>query len=161
MAKFKDTDGKEYTVVVRYAEWDNVERETGVDLNGDFLKTWERFEEDPRVFVNVLFHLLKGQHDGNPAAFAERLDGDVLEAARVAVVDAVTDFFPKLKREAAKKMVTKANVFRGEIAAKAMVVMDELAADQTAKLRSASSESFGSVLESLVSETRTAAPSGK
>jgi hypothetical protein len=150
MPSFKDSQGNEYDVRLTVKSWRFVKEKTGVDLAGDFQKSMLTIHSDIAAFTNVLYHLVRDQTDGDEEAFFDRLNGDSLEAAREAVVDAVIDFFPNQNQRAtAKELVTKANVLEGHLTRKARVVMDEKAKRFRDQIDSTSGESLSKLLEDL------------
>jgi hypothetical protein len=97
MASFQDANGKQYTLRLTFADVQQIKAVTGIDITKAFdpkSGETEKLFGDIYAFCNVLYMLCKSQHGGDEASFAETLDGDVLEAARGAVVAAVIDFFP-------------------------------------------------------------------
>jgi hypothetical protein len=114
MNAFKDLRGDEWRPVVTYADVRRVERELGFSLPGMFddgLKGLARLHSDFGLLVGVLWLLCREQiteRGLDEDAFAERLGGDVLEAAAKAVVEGTIGFFPNpAQRDAMRRLVEK------------------------------------------------------
>lgn len=100
MAAFKDTAGNEWRLVLTVGSVADVLRDTGVNLaltaKG---ATWVEaiFGADGKL-ASVLWVLCERQakeRGVEPDAFPYLLDGGTLEAAGMALADAVADFFPR------------------------------------------------------------------
>jgi hypothetical protein len=107
MAKFKDKTGREWTFELTLQEVLDIKR--AYDLNLAELYKPDcpaaRLLTDEETLINVVWDLLKGKDD-QQLAFVRSLDGDVVEAMFLAVLEAVADFFPS-RKAALKEIVDK------------------------------------------------------
>jgi len=61
----------------------------------------DKISNDPCLLVDIIFALCKDQAESkniDSEKFAENIDGDTIEAATVALLEEMTDFFPEAKR---------------------------------------------------------------
>lgn len=156
MASFKLGD-KTYTLRLTYGVRQRILDATGVDLANDFDKVWTLPQSDLTAFCNVVFQWIKTEFGGDEQAFADLVDGDVLETAHEAVVQAVIDFFPKEKRPTLTEIGTKKKEMDRELAATALRVMDREKDELIKKIDEASIESLTTWLGTQASDLKTKA----
>lgn len=119
---FTDARGRSWPLTMNVNTVRRVKAACGVDLldlvtlTGSEVKTdtLDRLADDPCLLVDVLFEIVRpAANDCNvtPEAFADALDGDAIEAATVALLEAVIDFFPSAKRRALKAMLAASRRF--------------------------------------------------
>lgn len=99
MQKFKDALGREWGLRIKLPDIDKM-RSVGCDLDklcdGNGEKFFDAYLSLPlAVKVAAVWELCRGQHDVNEEGFAEGFDGETLEAASIAFMKAVVDFFRK------------------------------------------------------------------
>jgi hypothetical protein len=105
MAKFTDSAGRDWILRLNVDLIESV-RELDVDLADMTSRTFFRLADDPIMLVRVLWRLVAKQAEETavtPADFGEALVGDAIDAASEALLEAITDFFPKRKRELFRK----------------------------------------------------------
>lgn len=109
---FKDRDGREWIVAVTIGSAARVKEATGVNF-GD-IRDGQVFLElgvDPFRFAGVLWTLCEAQaqlRNVTPESFAEALDGDVIDAAMDALVEALILFTRAPMRGAIRKVIAAA-----------------------------------------------------
>jgi hypothetical protein len=119
---FTDARGRSWPLTINVNTVRRVKAACGVDLlslvnlsaEGVTCDLLDRLAGDPCLLVDVLFELVRPSADDlhvSPEAFAEALDGDALEGATVALLEAVIDFFPAAKRKALKAMLDASRRF--------------------------------------------------
>ena len=127
--KFSDKKGREYDCVVTIATAISFKK-LGVDLMGSFDgKLWEQLASDPELFVNVLAESVRSSLQDMKVTeeeFAQSLGGDSLEAASLALRDAIADFSPPLQRGAMKKLILKSDQAQQLAAERMMAAIDDL-----------------------------------
>ena len=107
---FTDTTGHEFCCSVTAGTVIEFRKRLDVNLNsiidGDLL---DRMGTDIELFVNMLWLSVKASAPAGmtDVQFAEVLGGDVLEAARDALLEAIISFFPALARGPLQKMRDK------------------------------------------------------
>ncbi len=122
MASFKDTNGKLWTVLIDAPTIMEVRSATcskpastcrhrqgaecdGLDLAATDGQAWLRMLDNEVLLIETLFVVLTDQAREAGVeykAFARGVTGDVLGFASNALLEAITDFFPKEKRELLK-----------------------------------------------------------
>jgi hypothetical protein len=112
MKSFKDTAGRNWQISVNVESIKRVRAEVdGLDLcaavEGDVIN---RLQNDPILLAGVLYALCKpaaDQQNVTPEQFGEALAGDAIEAATVALLEDLADFFPKTRRAMIRKALEK------------------------------------------------------
>ena len=108
MPSFKDTNGREWSVRLDGPTIRDVRKSCDVDLadNGQF---HERLAQDICLLVDVLWEVCKRHApDGyTDRQFGEAINGDILERASAALLEAALDFFPPKKRSLVSALVSK------------------------------------------------------
>lgn len=129
MKIFKDTKGREWTIVVDVGQIKTVRDLVGVDLHSLFKDEAKRVLSDPILLVDTLYALCRQQCAGRQMSdvdFGQSFDGDVLEAAANALLDAVIDFFPQSRRTILRATVTKSEQLAGQMQADALARIERL-----------------------------------
>lgn len=153
MAKFKDSQGKEWLVEVTHGHVRPLREECGFDLR-DALKEGEgnplagllvRMYADPEQFGKLMWVLCGREAERanlTPEEFAYRFTGEVMEGAAAAVYQAVFEYFPPL-RKAAPKAATAFREMMGQVTDAASKKVDlairEARAEWTSRLSAGSS----------------------
>jgi hypothetical protein len=109
MKKFKDSNGREWSVVLNLAAAKKLKDEIEVDLL-DGGESMQRLASDPYTMVNALWLLCEKQATAasiTDEQFGESLAGDPIDEATTALLEEVVDFFPQGRRKAMKPMLTK------------------------------------------------------
>lgn len=103
MQTFTDATGRQWSMVITVDTVRRVRSLAAVDLmqvvKGKLL---EDLAGDPVLLVDVLFAICKPQADHQqvrPEDFAQGLVGDAIDAASLALVKAIADFFPSPTRK--------------------------------------------------------------
>jgi hypothetical protein len=106
MSRFKDASGNEWELRITVGQLDRL-KAAGLDLDALTAEKAELFSVlmlPRRVLGSVLWILCEKQvRDTDPEKFFGGFDGDTLEAAGRALLDAVLDFFPRLATAPIKK----------------------------------------------------------
>lgn len=139
MAKFRDSEGREWAVSVTIYDARRIKKELGVDLLdhrqvtavcGDIIKA-----------IDVLWLLCESQakeRQISDEAFGRSLGGDAIEAAIDALLGAMTDFFPKRQREILRGLLAKIDQAKEQAAALVEAKLPALDSLITTKLAEAS-----------------------
>lgn len=106
---FTDTEGRRWTLNITIADVRRVRDQLDIDLmelvEGGLL---ERIAGDPVLLVDLLYALCGDDAAAlGDQAFGRSFDGDVIEQAQRAFVEAVIDFFPPAKRETLRRLMSK------------------------------------------------------
>lgn len=112
MATFKSRGGREWAVVVNVDAIRKVRQETGYDLAQIFTSEGMNGLRDVVLLVDVLASLLSGQIEKQGLtleSFGQLFDGETLEAASNALLEASVDFLPLGRREVIRKLWSKAD----------------------------------------------------
>jgi hypothetical protein len=112
MASFKDRHGGEWALVVTVDAIRKVRADTGYDLAAIFTAEGMSRLADPCLLVDVLCALAGGQVAAKQltaAKFGELFDGEALEAASNALLEASIDFLPSGRRDVIRKLWSKAD----------------------------------------------------
>ena len=98
MSRFKDSTGREWSLDLNVGMLGKLRTDAGFELGKS--QTAERLAEtlfaDPETLAKVLWVLVESQADAKqvtPESFACSLDGDALEVATTAILEAIIDFF--------------------------------------------------------------------
>lgn len=114
MPQFKDTQGREWSVVVDVSTVKRVRSVANVNLL-DVLggKLIDRLIADPVVLCDTLYAVCKPQADERGVSdedFGRGLAGDAIEEATSALLEAITDFSPNPRdRAALRGVIAKVN----------------------------------------------------
>lgn len=112
MAKFTDRQGGEWVLTLTVETIRRVRSETGYDLAAVFTAEGMTKLTDPSLLVDVLCSVVGGQLASKqltPKQFGELFDGDSLESAANALLEASVDFLPSGRREVIRKLWSKAD----------------------------------------------------
>lgn len=115
MARFTDSNGDDWLVVITVFHADRCKADVDVNLNDALVgvraggevteeNLITRLDADPGLLVSVLYSLCRDQVDErglSPDDFARRFAGDVINSAFAALVEALLAFFPKPNQRAA------------------------------------------------------------
>ena len=118
MRSFIDSQDRTWILSVTVNTIRRVRDLVGVDLmtliTGDAKGQPEQLEKlaaDPVLLVDTLYAIIKPQADEagvSDQQFGESLDGDVLDCAITALLEATIDFFPKGRQTALTKLLNQA-----------------------------------------------------
>lgn len=114
MAKFADKDGREWNVVFDYGAIKRV-RASDVEFDlatilADEMAGLRRISDDPVLFIEVLAVMCGDQRpDVSGDEFGAAFNGDALESAQRAFMDALLDFCPSQQRAMLKKLLAMSN----------------------------------------------------
>lgn len=119
---FTDSRGRSWPVTININTVRRVKSACGIDLlnlvtlsaDGVATDLLDRLACDTYLLVDVLFELVRPEATANGITaedFAEALDGDALEDATNALLEAVIDFFPGAKRRALRAMLAASRRF--------------------------------------------------
>lgn len=130
MAKFTDSAGREWIVSVTVGAIKRAREYADFDLLAATEKPalMEKLASDPCLLVNVIYAVCQRQAETagvTDEQFGEALVGDFIEAASVALLQALTDFFPGPKRRLLQKAVEKLAELTALREHKAMQVLDD------------------------------------
>jgi hypothetical protein len=106
---FCDNANRKWSLAINTATIKRVKEIMGVNLL-DVVggKLMDKIASDPALFADILFVLVKPQADAlgvSDVDFGEALAGDEIEAASMALIQALVDFFPKGRREVLGKAI--------------------------------------------------------
>jgi len=128
MAKFKDNKGNEWIVPVNSTTVKRVRDVLDIDLVDLNQTTINRLIEDTVLLVDVLWVLCERQAKSKKVSeegFAERLVGDPIDAAVDALLEAIANFFPALRRSLLLKANEKVKTIRQKGADLAFAKIDD------------------------------------
>ncbi len=113
MPHFTDTAGHRWNLALSVGTVKRVRELSGVDLLTilDKPQALVDLASDPVRFVDVLFIVIKPQADQIgicDEAFGESLDGETVEAATDAFLEALVDFFPGARKTTLKRVLDRA-----------------------------------------------------
>ena len=161
MVQFRDAKGDVWNVVVNGGTvkraLDLLKVDIGDPLAGK-LPTLTRFDTDIAFKVDLLFVVCLPEADGRGVSdveFAERLEGDALYAASEAFLEALADFFQKLRRTHVVRAIERQReiVVRGVEMADRTIASNEFGQRIDSELE-ALGESFASLLQSPASDPK-------
>lgn len=129
MSVFKDLNGREWRIRLTGPRLQNVRESTGIALATPSGEGAVAATADGEVLTRVLWLLCGDQEPVfTPDQFAEAVaDGEVFEAARVALQESIVDFTPPSQRPMLLKVL---ETERREQAARTEVVMEKLNGDE-------------------------------
>ena len=153
---FKDSMGREWSVVIDVWQLKLVRERTGFELGKLLANKMELlntlFDDGGVQFVNVLYVLCEDQAKKvsvTDEQFGRSLGGDSLEAAFGAFWDAYLDFCPSQRREPLRKLAEKEQELRAAATIQAMKEVEAINVDETlARLTKTWNGSAGSSPES-------------
>jgi len=129
--QFSDTTGAAYECRVTVATYLQLKTELQVDLNdigkGDLL---DRLSQDVQLLVDVVWLIAKPPDGVTKDAFLAALDGETLEAAFHAVLDAIIDFFPPAKRGPLRNLMEKIRKVETIVNERAMLAVEKIQPEQ-------------------------------
>lgn len=128
MQTFKDTEGRNWTVVVNVQAVKRVKALLDIDLlemiEGKLL---DRFIASPILLCDVIYALCKPQADAagvKDEDFGRAMAGDAIDAATAAFLQAVVDFFPSSRRAVLQKALAKVQKLEAMALDAAAAVLD-------------------------------------
>lgn len=109
MKTFTDNAGRIWTIAINVA---TIQRVRASPLKLDLLDMTlvPRLLEDPVLIVNVVYVLCQIEANGRNITdedFGRAMAGDAIEAATIAFLEDLTDFFPKGRREMLRRTLNK------------------------------------------------------
>ena len=111
MAKFKDTQSREWTITLTDASAIMEIRKSDSEfLKGEPAHTFARLENDPFLLCQVIYVLCLKQIQERGLSeedFYLGIIGDSIEVASDALIEAIVDFFPRGKRELLNALASK------------------------------------------------------
>ena len=116
MHKFKDCEGREWSLQVNVAAARELRDRLDIDLL-DGGQSLQKLADDPYTAANVLYVLCERQAKAREISdeqFGEALAGDSFEDATTALLEEVIDFFPRRQREAMKKILATLATVKGK-----------------------------------------------
>lgn len=138
MPKFRDSEGREWSVSVTIYDWRRIKKELGIDLLDH--QHIVRLRNDVMSEVDVLWMLCELQAKEKQItdeAFGRSLGGDAIEEAHSALDEAMIDFFPKRQRETLRGLLAKMNQARDRAASMVEAKLPALDVLMEAKLAEA------------------------
>jgi hypothetical protein len=110
--KFATLDGVEWTFRITYGSVKSVLDQTGFKLTDLFFdqKASEEVTGDGFRMLEIIYAALKPQADEKGISidrFLAAVDGDVLERASLALLEALTDFFPHPRRTIVRRALDR------------------------------------------------------
>jgi hypothetical protein len=108
MKIFKDSEGREWIIKVTPNSIDRVQELAGVDLLGSDMLG--KIMTDPLTLCRILVALCRPEMETRGITeeqFAEGFCGDVIEEAATALIEDISSFFPKGRRELMLKAAEK------------------------------------------------------
>jgi len=123
MATFKDGSGREWEIVFDAKKLHHIRTECEVDLTAQDGKDFERIADDPYLFFNLLWFILKTQaskYELDEDAFAAVIVGETTDTAAACLLKAITDFFSPSKSNLLKAITEENAALRELATAKAM-----------------------------------------
>lgn len=97
MAKFKDVEGREWTIELDGLLLDSVQQETGIDIADLSAGGLFKLDQHAPTLVKVLAVLCgdeRSKRNMSGRDFSRGIRGDVLQAASAAVLESAKNFFP-------------------------------------------------------------------
>lgn len=150
MQSFKDTSGREFLISINPLVVERVKAKTGFDLMAIFDPAEiAKISARPVLLVEVIHELVKTQLTCSLDDWANDWDSDTVNAATLALMKAVVDFFPKEARASLAKAIDRVSqVVTGvrttaiaEFDAKLETEIDKLTGSLSATASAESSES--------------------
>lgn len=152
MKPFKDNEGRTWSVSVTVSAIKRVRDLLGVDLlkvtEGTLL---QELAGDPVLLVDVVFALCKPEADKrgiSDVEFGEAMAGDAIDAATVAVLEDLVDFFRSGPRARLRKALAKMEKIEAMALARADRVLDS---DQLERRVEASLDAMDRTMETNLS----------
>jgi hypothetical protein len=129
MRQFKDEKGRPWTISVNVGTVKKVRGLAGIDLlDVQSGSMFQQLAEDPVKLGDVLWVLCQEEAEERKVGeldFAAALAGDSLSSATEALLEEVTDFFPKPQRELLRKALSRAKASQERSMAKASEMVDK------------------------------------
>ena len=146
MKSFKDKDGKSWIIEVNVRQVRKIRALLNIDLanmiqfdaaNGKpNTELLDRLSNDPCLLVDVIYALCKDQADTlniTDEQFGENMNGDTVEAATVALLEEMIDFFPEAKRRVLRVILNQAEALTRQMQETAAAVLENPEFQETLK----------------------------
>lgn len=136
MKTFTDNAGRTWTVALNVTALKRVKSLCGVDLLdavNDGGKLLERLASDPVTLCDLIFAVCKEQSEAKNVTdtdFGSAMAGDPIEAATVALLEELVDFFPKGKREVLRRALQKMRAYEEKFLKAAHLKLDDPKMDE-------------------------------
>lgn len=138
MAKFSDASGRDWTFSITVDSAKTIRDDVGLDIMS--IKDVDQFAEivggDSWAVLDAVALLCEPsfeRHGVTAKTFFESLDGDAVESAVKAFVEAVIDFFPQRRREALKTLLAKFEAIEAAAVKRLKTEIETADADQLAE----------------------------
>lgn len=108
MRKFKDSEGREWSIAVNIGAAKRLKDQTQIDLLDP--ASLQRLSDSPYDVANAIYVLCEAQAKATAISeeqFGAGLSGDAIEEATDALMLEIVDFFPKRQREALNTLLAK------------------------------------------------------
>jgi hypothetical protein len=129
--KFSDKQGRDWLIEINIGQISRVRNLVKVDLYNLFGDEAKRLFSDPVLLVDTLYVICRDQckeRQISDADFGGLFEGDVLEAAANALLEAVLNFFPTSRQKILRATLTKSNELAEQMQAKALEQIARLSA---------------------------------
>lgn len=133
MKQFKDSQDRTWTIDLNVDSIEQVRALTEVNLyaalEGSLL---EELGSNPKKLVDVVFALCEEQAKAKGVSdreFGKAMRGDAIDAATMALLEDLVDFFPQARRPTLRKILDKANQVQAKALAMATEAVDKLDVD--------------------------------
>jgi len=147
MHSFTDNNDRTWAIEITVSAIKRVKAVLDIDLLAGG-KIFERIADDPVLLCDLLFVLCRADTTVTDEDFGQAMAGDVLDAASLAFMEALADFFPSRRRALMHKTIAKIDDLQ-------VIAMDVV----EAKLDSPSLEAkLRQYLQTTLGETSTASP---
>lgn len=122
MPQFKDTAGNAWSITLNIDITRKIKNALGVDLlkSMDDPKVLQRLGDDIETLVNTLWLCVSEQaatRSIDEGAFCKLLDGETIDQATRALLEALIDFFPESRRAILRKVADKVKAIEATILA--------------------------------------------
>jgi hypothetical protein len=111
MQSFKDNQGATWSIEITVTTVKRLKNELDLDLmkiaepDSDLL---DRLAGDPILLVDALWVICRDNATITDEEFGQRMGGESIDNAVMALMEAIADFFPRARREILRKMIAKA-----------------------------------------------------
>jgi hypothetical protein len=111
MQSFKDNQGATWSIEITVTTVKRLKNELDIDLmkiaepDSDLL---DRLAGDPILLVDALWVICRDNATITDEEFGQRMGGESIDNAVMALMEAIADFFPRARREILRKMIAKA-----------------------------------------------------
>jgi len=134
MRQFTDSQGRTWEVKLTLGAAARIKAALSVDLlTGGGVEFLGKMAKDPFLAWEVLWVLVADQAKAagiSKEAFAESLDGDTMDPAHLAFMEAFVDFFPPAQRTVLRRLLERAGETRTRALTRAAAKLEALDLDQ-------------------------------